>query len=606
MKEITQQKVKPTYPYWQLLKSAKVPRYYILLAAILIGLASVFQLLGLGLVIPVLNGLVDDTSFKGIRTTPILGNLISVLPFEHNNTNIFVFMIALIFIAVLFENLCLFSGQSLTAKISSLLTSRTRISLFNKLLGLSRSHFDHQSIAETNSLLVSFINSLNSTTNYITIFITQSCFALVYLLMMLAISWELTLCSAILLPVTYFFSNFIAKKIKRSSLNEMNEVIGISNQVDDVFRNVSLVQLEGMEHIELEKFSDKAINAANFGMKVRVRSCIVPAAVDVMNALTALIIISVSVYIFLTFGSFSLGRLLVFFISLRRFTSTLQQLNAIWVSSSAENAMVSKIWETLNFSYPKLIDGGLECQPLRSSITFNSVSFSYLNNREIIRDLSFQINANSIIALVGPTGAGKSTIAHLLPRFYDPTSGSISYDNTDIRNFKLASYRQRVGIVSQREMLFNSSIKYNITYGIKGFDESDYQKALERAQLQELIKNLPEGDSTIIGSAGSRLSGGERQRISIARVLLKNPDLLILDEPTSALDAATESKLDLALEEALKDRTVIVIAHRLATVKKAHKIIFLDNGQVLESGTYSELVEKNAKFAQYCRLQNLI
>jgi ATP-binding cassette subfamily B protein len=240
---------------------------------------------------------------------------------------------------------------------------------------------------------------------------------------------------------------------------------------------------------------------------------------------------------------------------------------------------------------------------LNGEVVFDNVSFSYDGKRTAVADVSFAVEPGENVALVGATGSGKSTTLGLLHRAFDPQSGSIRIDGEDIRDICLASLRRNIGVVFQEPMLFARSIRENLLVGRPDATEDEMRDALERAQAAEFIMRQTDGLDSVIGERGRSLSGGERQRLSIARALLKNPPILILDEATSALDAATERKLQIALEEVMKGRTTFVIAHRLATIRNADRILVFDAGRVVESGTFDELVAKGSRFAELARAQ---
>ena len=240
---------------------------------------------------------------------------------------------------------------------------------------------------------------------------------------------------------------------------------------------------------------------------------------------------------------------------------------------------------------------------LRGRVEFDKVSFSYDGKRTAIADVTFSVEPGETVALVGSTGSGKSTTLGLLHRAFDPQSGAIRIDGEDIRDLSLASLRRNIGVVFQEPMLFARSIRENLLVGRPDATEDEMRLALDRAQALEFIQRQPEGLDSVIGERGRSLSGGERQRLSIARALLKNPPILILDEATSALDAATERKLQIALEEVMKGRTTFVIAHRLATIRNADRILVFDAGRIVESGSFDELVTKGGRFAELARAQ---
>jgi ABC-type multidrug transport system fused ATPase/permease subunit len=234
---------------------------------------------------------------------------------------------------------------------------------------------------------------------------------------------------------------------------------------------------------------------------------------------------------------------------------------------------------------------------------FDNVSFSYDGKRSAVQDVSFAVHEGENVALVGATGSGKSTTLGLLHRAFDPQSGCIRIDGLDIRDVTLSSLRRNIGVVFQEPMLFARTIRENLQVGRPEATDAEMIEALERAQAIEFITRQTEGLGTVIGERGRSLSGGERQRLSIARALLKNPPILILDEATSALDAATERKLQMALDEVMRGRTTFVIAHRLATIRNADRILVFDQGRVIESGTFDDLVARGGRFAELARAQ---
>jgi len=251
---------------------------------------------------------------------------------------------------------------------------------------------------------------------------------------------------------------------------------------------------------------------------------------------------------------------------------------------------------------PDAVDPGR----VRGLVEFNDVSFSYDGKRSAAADLSFTALPGETIALVGPTGSGKSTALALLHRAFDPQSGIIKVDGADIRSFTLTGLRRNIGVVFQETLLFNRSIADNLRVGKPDASEEEMRIAAGRAQALEFIERSERKFETNVGERGRMLSGGERQRLSIARALLKDPPILILDEATSALDAVTEAKVNAALDEVMKGRTTFVIAHRLSTIRNATRILLFDNGRVIESGTFDELVAKGGRFAELARAQFMV
>jgi subfamily B ATP-binding cassette protein MsbA len=245
-----------------------------------------------------------------------------------------------------------------------------------------------------------------------------------------------------------------------------------------------------------------------------------------------------------------------------------------------------------------------EIESFSEEIRFDNVSFDYgEESAPVLKNVSFSISKGSVVALVGASGAGKSTIADLIPRFYDTTSGSVKIDGDDIKEFKLSSLRKMMGIVSQDVILFNDTVRNNISYGQPELKESNIISAAKSANAMEFIDSFPKGLDTVIGEKGVTLSGGQKQRLSIARAIIKNPPVLILDEATSSLDTESEKLVQQAIEQLMKDRTVLVIAHRLSTVVNADKIIVLEKGKIIESGNHSELLNIKGKYSELYAVQ---
>jgi len=297
--------------------------------------------------------------------------------------------------------------------------------------------------------------------------------------------------------------------------------------------------------------------------------------------------------------------LLTYLLVLLRVLPLISQLNSIRSGFASTSTSVDMANEFLSLSNKPFMDNGkLTYTKLQQGISFNSLSFAYPGHEKLVlKNVTLNLPRGKTLALVGSSGAGKSTLADLLPRFYDPTSGSITIDGKDLREFDVISLRKRMGIVSQETFLFNDSVQHNIAYGKPEASEEEIIAAAKQANAYEFISKLPQGFDTLIGDRGVMLSGGQKQRLAIARALVQNPEILILDEATSALDTVSERLVQTALDDLSRDRTTLVIAHRLSTVQKADQIAVLDHGRLVEVGTHEGLLQKGGYYSRLYSMQ---
>ncbi len=302
---------------------------------------------------------------------------------------------------------------------------------------------------------------------------------------------------------------------------------------------------------------------------------------------------------------FGIDDLIAFLFALERTANSVRSIARINVTYHQIMAGAQRIFDVLD-EVPEVKESrdATPMPPMAGRVEFGNVSFSYNKGKRTLEDISFAVEPGQQVALVGPSGAGKSTIGNLIPRFYDVTSGAVHVDGMDVRNVTLNSLRQQIGIVPQETMLFGSSVRENIAYGKIDATDEEIREAAKAANAHEFIMRLPQEYDTLVGERGVRLSGGERQRIAIARALLKNPKLLLLDEATSSLDVASEAVVQEALERLMENRTTLVIAHRLSTIVNADKILVMDGGRIVESGTHKELLAKGGLYAELYAVQS--
>ena len=422
----------------------------------------------------------------------------------------------------------------------------------------------------------------------------------------LFINWRLALLLIVLCVVFALLTALIVRKTGTLQSSVEQHYSDLAERASDTLGNIALVQsfsrLEN-EVSELRQIVDRLLKA-----QMPVLSWWALAAVLTRTAttLTVLSIIIVGTLLHIN-GKASIGEMVTFMNFAGLVISRLEQfvsfINRI-VSEAPRLREFFQVWDTV----PAIRDSADAVDPgrLTGLVEFKNVSFSYDGERMAAIDLNFTVKPGDTIALVGATGAGKSTAIALLHRAFDPQSGSIEIDGTDIRHFKLSGLRRNIGVVFQEALLFNRSIAENLRVGKADATEAEMREAAQRAQALDFIDRKFHGFSDNVGERGRSLSGGERQRLSIARALLKDPPILILDEATSALDAGTEGKVMQALDEVMKNRTTFVIAHRLSTVRKASRILVFEAGRIVESGTFDELVAQGGRLAELARQQFIV
>lgn len=480
-----------------------------------------------------------------------------------------------------------------------------RAELYNKITTLPVSYY----IREKTGILMSRIindvtvvsdsisNDLRVTINNFFIILTHS-----FILMM--ISFELLAITLIGVPLVLWPVSFVAKKVKNLTTGEQTHLAELNGHLQEVISGIRVIRAFSMEDYESGRFSKINDNLFLKTFKYRFNHTLGPAIVEFT---TTLIVVGLLIYggARIVEGDITAGSFFLFLFTLMIMLSPIKQI-AGWVNNVNRTAAAGdRIQEIMNMQ-PEIIeaDSPVQIKQLQREIKFENVCFQYPDKEEkVLQNINLTAPCGTTTALVGHSGAGKSTMVDLIPRFYDPVEGRITYDGIDIREVAVKDLRSRIGIVTQDVFLFNGTIRDNIAYGRSDIPFSKIKDAAASAFAEEFISQLPEGYDTVIGERGLMLSGGQRQRLSIARALLKNPEILILDEATSALDTESERLVQRALETLMKDRTTFVIAHRLSTVFAADNIVVLDAGRIAETGTHSELLNKNGIYRKLYNMQ---
>ena len=481
-----------------------------------------------------------------------------------------------------------------------------RAQLYRKVVSLPIGFFTEERKGDVMSRMTNDVNEVEaSIMSTLDMLFKDPIMILVYLITLLAISWQLTLFVLILLPIAGFLIGRIGRSLKRASTKGQEQNAEILTQIDETLGGLRVVKAFNAE----KKLTDRfllLINAtrATFNRINRRYYLAHPVSEFLGTALIAILLWFGGVLILGNNSSIDAATFIYYLVIFYSIINPAKDLSKATYGIRRGMASLERIDKILNTeSNIKEVSNPENLYDFQSVIRFENVSFSYQEDRPVLRNINLDIHKGQTIALVGQSGSGKTTMADLIPRFYDPVEGSITIDGVDIRTLKTFDLRALMGNVNQEAILFNDTFYNNITFGVKSATMEQVRQAARIANADDFIMATPDQYQTTIGDRGSRLSGGQRQRISIARAILKNPPILILDEATSALDTESEKLVQEALENLMKDRTTIVVAHRLSTIRNADLICVMHEGQIVERGTHDELLAQNGYYKRLIEMQ---
>jgi ATP-binding cassette, subfamily B, bacterial len=417
-------------------------------------------------------------------------------------------------------------------------------------------------------------------------------------IVMLRLDWVLTLLSLAIVPLIVGAIYFFARRIRSESTSIQEHESAVLAQAQEGLSSIRMVHAFGREDFEVMQFHQQAQQSLQANLRLtltNVNSALVISTLMVIGTAAMYYVGTLHVLA----GTLSLGSLLVFSAYLLMLYQPLESLTYTAWAMEGATAGAKRCFEVLD-SQDDVRDSpnAVDISSAKGAIAFRSVDFGYAENRIVLRDINLSIAPNQIVGLVGGTGAGKSTLLSLVPRFYDPTTGSVMLDGRDVREITKKSLRAQIAIVLQDTLLFSTTVRENIAYGRPDATEEEIIEAARRAQADEFIRQLPQGYSSLIGERGGHLSVGQRQRIGIARAFLKNAPILLLDEPTSALDPSTEAAIMETIKELMRGRTTLIATHRLATIHNLDQIIVLDHGRIIEQGRGPELLARGGVYAK--------
>ncbi len=486
-------------------------------------------------------------------------------------------------------------------KVQLLLADRLRKQIFEQLQSLPLGYFTDTRSGEIVNTMTTEIERLKQVFGGVAFFLTRAAVVVVYFICMFLISWQLSLISVLVFSLLAVGLTTLNRRVREASfgISEANAVF--NSNAFEFINGIRTVQAFATQEYERRRFYHNSLKLLNASNKVVYAWLLVKPIAEAIatTAMISLIIVS--------FTKFTIpaASLLTFFFVLVRVVPSVQDINGTLAFLSTLSGSLEAIKELLRTDNKTYFENGyLPFKGLKRSIDIVSVDFAYDQKNLVLHNVTLSIESGKMTALVGSSGAGKTTLADLIPRFYDPTEGQIFIDGVDLRTLDINTLRQRMAVVSQDTFIFNTSVRENIAYGSPDATEEQIRKAAKLANALEFIEDMPEGFDTRLGDRGVRLSGGQRQRIAIARALLRDPEILILDEATSALDSVSERLIQESIEQLSVGRTVIAIAHRLSTIAKADKVVVLEGGYIVEQGRYQDLLEQRGKFWRYHQMQH--
>lgn len=564
-------------------------------------IASFAEGFGVGLMVPLLQELFAQGASKG---GSFLSRLFSNFLHIQDSTLRLGLICLTILAAIALKNFFNYTGTTQMAKIREILILRLRQAMFLQLQTVGLSFYSQNRLGDLMQTQFGELERAKQGFDFFLQMISKALTSLILVLFLLFLSWQLALLAMAGVALTVWMVDSIHRSIRHRGERMTKYSAQLNANTLEVLSGIQLIKTSASEEYEIERFNSTSqqLLKQSYGFEKQVHM-IMPIS-ETIGVGCSLGIIFIAYTFLITKGALSAAGLLTFVAVLLRLLPLTIEANFLRGQLSFSLAAFDRVWQLLNpDDKPYIKNGRCRFTGLKQSILLRNVNFSYGLDKPVLKDVCFEIPKGKTTALVGGSGSGKSTITKLLLRFYDVNEGSITIDGFDIRQYEIESLRKRMAVVSQDTFLFNCSVRDNLAYGLEHHSDWEIIQAARQANADEFIRDLPQGYDTPLGDRGVRLSGGQRQRLSIARALLRNPDILILDEATSNLDPESERLVQEALERICYHRTTIVIAHRFSTIENADKLVVLDQGEVKEQGTWSELIEQQGLFWKLYNLQ---
>jgi ATP-binding cassette, subfamily B, bacterial MsbA len=601
--------------YLRILKFVKPYWKHLLISVVCTMLFAVFNGVSVYLTIPLLDTLFQESANKPASAETTIERAESVLPewitdvkdglsdsfnsfvFSGTKTDALLKIVILVLTAFFFKNIFGYLQAYFLSYVEQGTMRDLRNRAYEHLHELPMSYFKKERVGNLISRITNDVNIVQGSiaATFLNL-IREPLSIIVFLGIAVSISWQLTLLAFIILPFSMFIITWIGLKLRKHSAVIQAKMGDITSILQETISGVKIVKAFGMELYENKKFRHETNNFFRMMLRItRVRNATSPLT-EFLSVIIGVIIIYYGGLLVLQEQTLTASQFLGFLFAIFQLMPPIKELSGVNNRIQESSAAADRVFEIID-TYPEISDtpGAAAKENFTDSVEFDNVSFIYDDSSEpVLADINFKVSKGEVLALVGPSGGGKSTLVDLIPRFYDPSGGRILIDGIDIKNIRISNLRSLMGIVTQETFLFNESIAKNIAYGLKEFPLERVIEAAKTANAHNFIMDMPDGYNTIIGERGVKLSGGQRQRLSIARALLKNPEIMIFDEATSALDNESEILVQEAIERLMKNRTTFVIAHRLSTIRNATRILVLDRGRIVQSGKHEELLKEES------------
>lgn len=534
-------------------------------------------------------------------------NYFKEIIFSGDTSEILLKICILIVIAFLGKNLFGYLQSYYLAFVEQGMIRDLRNESYKHLHKLPMSYFKNEKTGNLISRITNDVNMVNTSVSTVFLnMIREPLTIIVFIAIAVSISWQLTLFSLVVMPFSLIIISYIGLILRKQSGLLQQKMADITTNLHETITGVKIVKAFGMEEYENKKFFSETQKFFRLVLRItRIRNISSPVT-EFLSVIVGVVIIYFGAQLVLVDKTIKPSEFITFLFAIFQLMPPVKELSSVNNRIQESSAAADRIFEILD-TEPKIrnVQSPVSVNGFNDKIVFDNVSFHYDDSDELVLDgINLEVKRGSVIAIVGSSGAGKTTMVDLLPRFYDPTAGAILLDGLDIRKIKIEDLRKLMGIVTQETVLFNESVISNIAYGLDDCDKGKVIEAAKAANAHNFICELNYDYNTIIGEKGTKLSGGQRQRISIARALLKNPPIMILDEATSSLDNESEVLVQEAIERLMQDRTTFVIAHRLSTIRNSDRIIVLDRGKIVQDGKHESLLaDENGIYRKLYELQ---